>query len=107
LPSPDFESALLKDRVRHREIGGDKTAFYRVFLSLGRTRRDRDRHPVAVKWRSNGEQARRNGTVPRAKPCDLQIFESALGRTRTYDLLIRSLNTYVRGCSLMSQNPHI
>ena len=57
LPSPDFESALLKDRDRHREIGGDKTAFYRVFLSLGRTRRDRERHPVAVRLRSPTDAA--------------------------------------------------
>jgi hypothetical protein len=57
-------------------------------------------------WYVAGED--RIKKVPRLRLCcKRSIFRSALGRTRTCDLLIRSLNTYVRGCSLVSQNPHI
>ena len=72
-----------------------KQRFYQGSIGFEGTGRDRKRHPIAVRLRSNGEQAKRNGIVPKARPRDLQIFESALGRTRTCDLLIRSLRRRV------------
>ena len=48
---------------------------------------------------------RKNGATLRVKPRDLRDFCGALGRTRTCDLLIRSLNWYVLTGSRLLANP--
>ena len=51
------------------EVQGEtKTRFYRVFLSLEQTRRDRERHPVAVKLRSKDDQGQEKQIYLKSKP---------------------------------------
>ena len=40
-----------------------KPRFYQGSIGFEGTGRDRKRHPIAVRLRSNGEQAKRNGIV--------------------------------------------
>jgi hypothetical protein len=62
--------------------------------------------PTPVTLPSDNENANRSDEERQAKSSVCRGIRGALGRTRTCDLLIRSLNTFVLGCLLVSNNWH-
>ena len=64
----DPESVFFRDTGGHGETGKDKTALLSISSSLKGTGSDRQRHPVAVRLRSESTALEEAGAVPRCSP---------------------------------------